>query len=96
MHTLCSWRSYLGIVAVDLLHQEPARTVGDPFAAYVPGEVTQVSRMSNVHPKFLEKSPRYRGNRPLHQKPARTVGDSFYGLSSWRSRPDIEDDQCTP
>ena len=45
-------------VEVDLLHQEPARTVGDPFTAYVPGEVTQVSRMTDVHPKFLDKSPR--------------------------------------
>ena len=59
MYTTSCWRKYLGIVVLDLLHQEPARTVGDPFKAYVPGEVTQVSRMSNVHPKFLEKSPRF-------------------------------------
>ena len=58
MYTTSCWRSYLGIVVLDLLHQEPAGTVRDPFEAYVPGEVTQVSRMSNVHPKFLEKSPR--------------------------------------
>ena len=54
MYTLSFWRSHLGIVAVDFLHQEPARTVRDPFTAYVPAEVTQVSRMTNVHPKFLE------------------------------------------
>ena len=48
----------MGRVGVDLLHQEPARTVGVPFTAYVPGEVTQVSRMIDVHPKILEKSPR--------------------------------------
>ena len=72
MYTLSSWRSHLGILAVDLLHQERARTVGDPFTAYIPGEVTQVSRITNVQPKFLEKSPRYRG-WPM------------YTLSSWRS-----------
>ena len=57
MYTLSSWRSHLGIVAVNILHQEPARTVGDPFTAYVLGEVTQVSRMTDVLPKILEKSP---------------------------------------
>ena len=56
MYTLRSWRSNLGIVAVDFLHQEPARTVGDPFTANVTEEVTQVLRMTNVHLKFLEKS----------------------------------------
>ena len=64
MYTPSSWKSHLVIVAVDLLHQEPARTVGDPFNAYVLGEVTQVSRMANIHPKVLEKSPGYRGSRP--------------------------------
>ena len=47
----------MGIVAVDFLHQEPARTVGDPFTAYVE-KVAQVSRMTDVHPKFLDKTPR--------------------------------------
>ena len=64
MYTLSSWRSYLGSVVVDLLHQEPAKTLGDPFTAYFSGEVTQVSRMTNVQPKFLEKSRAYRGSRP--------------------------------
>ena len=50
MYTLRSWRSDLSIVAVDLLHQEPPRTVRDQFTVYVPGEVPQVSRMTNVHP----------------------------------------------
>ena len=58
MYTLRSWKSHLGIVAVDLLHQESASIVADPFTAYVPGAVTQVSRMTDVHPKFLKKSPR--------------------------------------
>ena len=58
MYTLSSWRSHLGFVAVDFLQQEPARTVGDPFTAYVKEEVLQVSRITDVHPKFLEKSPR--------------------------------------
>ena len=48
----------LGIVAFSFLHQEPARTVGDPFTNYVPGEVTQVSTMTDLHSKILEKSPR--------------------------------------
>ena len=58
MYTLSFWKSHLGNVAVDFLHQKPARIVGDPFTAYVPGVVTQVSRMTNVHPKFLEKATR--------------------------------------
>ena len=57
MYTLSSWRSHLGIVSVDLLYQEPARTVKDIFTAFVPGVVTQISRITNVHPKILEKSP---------------------------------------
>ena len=58
MYTLRFWRWHLGSVGVNLLNQEPARTVEDPFTGYVPGEVTQVSRMTKVHPKFLEKSSR--------------------------------------
>ena len=58
MSTLSSCRRDLGIVAVDFLHQKPATTVGDPFTAYVSGEVAQVSRITDVNPKFLEKSPR--------------------------------------
>ena len=53
MYTLNSWRNRLGNVAIDLLHEEPARTVGDTFTANVTEEVTQVSRMTNVNPKFL-------------------------------------------
>ena len=58
MYALSFWINHLGIVKVDLLHQNPAETVGDPFSAYVPGDVTQVPRMTDLHPKFLEKSPR--------------------------------------
>ena len=58
MYTLSYWKSHLGSVGVDFLHQNPARTEGDPFTAYVSEEVTQVSRMTNVQPNFLEKSPR--------------------------------------
>ena len=58
MYTLSSWKSHLGSAKVNLLNQKPARTVWDPFTAYVLGEVTQLSRMTDVHPKFLEKSPR--------------------------------------
>ena len=46
---LSSWKSHLGIVAVNFLHQKPDTVVGDPFTAYVPGEVTQILRMTNVH-----------------------------------------------
>ena len=65
MYILSSWTSQLGSVVVKLLHQDTARTMREPFTAYVPGEVTQVSRMTNVHPKFLEKSLMYRGCRPF-------------------------------
>ena len=58
MYTLSSWRSHLDSVALDLLQQEHSRTVGDPFTVYVPGEVTEASRMTKVHPKLLEKFPR--------------------------------------
>ena len=58
MYTLSSWKNHLGIVEVDLLHQENARTVGDPSTAYFPGELTQVSGMTDVHPNLLKKSPR--------------------------------------
>ena len=39
-------------MGVDFLLQEPARIVGDPFTAHVPGEVTQESRMTNVPVRF--------------------------------------------
>ena len=57
MYILSTWRSYLDIVAFDFPYQEPAGTVDDSFTAYASREVTQVSRMTNVHPKILEKSP---------------------------------------
>ena len=75
MYTLSSWRSQLGSVKVDLLHQEPAETVGDPFTAHVPGEVTQVSKMTNVHPTYLEKLPGLLAVDLSHQEFARTVGN---------------------
>ena len=75
MYTLSSWRSHLGIVAVDLLHQEPSRTVGDPFIAYVPGDVTQVSRMTNVTLSSWRSHLGIVTVDLLHQEPARTVGD---------------------
>ena len=58
MYTLTSWKSHLGIVAVDFLHQEPVRTVGDPYTTYVPRGVSYVSRMTNAQRTFQEKSPR--------------------------------------
>ena len=91
-----SWGSLLVIVTVDLLHQKPARSVGDPFTAYVSGEVTQVSKMTNAYPYFQEKSPRYRGSRPFAAGTSYNRGGHLYSLSSWRSHPGVEDDQCTP
>ena len=35
MYTLSSWKSPLGIVTVDLLHQKHTRTVGNPFTLLV-------------------------------------------------------------
>ena len=55
MYTLRSWRSHLGILTVALLHQEHARTVGGTFIAYVPGEVTQVSRISGQNPHGIRE-----------------------------------------
>ena len=77
MYTLSSWRNHLGGVGVVFLPPEPARTVVDPFTAYVPGEVTQLSRMTDVHPKFQEKYLSSVGVDLLHQEPASTVGDTF-------------------
>ena len=57
MYTLRFWTSHLRSVRVDLFHQKLARTVGDPITADVARKVTQVSRMTDVHLKFLEKSP---------------------------------------
>ena len=57
MYILSFWSRHLGSVVVDLLQQEHARTVGDPFTAYVPAEVTDVSWMTKVHPKLQGKSP---------------------------------------
>ena len=101
MYTLRFCKSHLGIMVVDLSHQEPTRTVRSPFKAYVPGEVTPVSRMSNVQSKLLEKSPRYRDipfctKNPLElrgahsklkflEKSSRYRGGPMYTLSSWRS-----------
>ena len=59
------------------MRQEPARTVADPITAYVPGENTQVSRMTDVHPMIQEKYLGSLGVDFLHQEPPRTVGDPF-------------------
>ena len=62
------------------MHQDPARTVGDPYKAYVPGEVTQVSRITNVHPYFLQSQLGIVAVNLLHHEPARTtrtVGEPF-------------------
>ena len=63
MYTLSSRRSQLGIVAVNFRHQEPARTVWDPFTAHVFDDDTQVLRMNNLHPKFLPMARGYHSNR---------------------------------
>ena len=76
MYTLSSWKSYLGSVGVDLLHQKSARTVGDLFTAYVPGEVIQVSRMTDVQSSWRNHLGSV-GVYVLHREPARTVGKPF-------------------
>ena len=77
MYTLSSWRSRLGGKKVDIIHEEPAKTVGDPIIAYVLIKVTQVSRINNVHPKILDKTLGYCGFNFLHLELARTVEDTF-------------------
>ena len=80
---------------VDIMRQEPARTVADPITAYVPGENTQVSRMTDVHPMIQEKYLGSLGVDFLHQEPPRTVGDPFTAYVPG-GHPCIEDDRCTP
>ena len=77
MYTLYSWRSHLGSAGLDFLHQIPARIVGGPFTAYVAGNFTQVSRMTNVHSNSWRCQLGSVGVKLLHQEPARTVGDPF-------------------
>ena len=77
MYTLYSWRSHLGSAGLDFLHQVPARTVGDPFTAYVAGDFTQVLRMTNVHSNSWRSQLGSVGVKLLHQEPARTVGYPF-------------------
>ena len=75
MYTVSSWRSHLGFVAVDLLHGEPARTVGNPSTAYVPDEVTQVSRMTMYTLSSWGCHLSIVAVNLLHQESATTVGD---------------------
>ena len=77
MYTLSSWRNHLSIVAVHLLRQKPARNVGDPLTAYVPGEITHVLRMTNVHYKYLKSHLGIVAVDLLHQESVGTVGDPF-------------------
>ena len=89
MYTLYSWRSYLGIVAVDFFHQEFARTVGDPCTAYAPGEVTRGSRLTDIRPNFLKKYP---GSRTFALGMRLNFLGPIYSLCSWRRHPGIKDD----
>ena len=82
-------------MTVDFLHQEPDRTVGNPFTAYVPREITQLSRMTDVYPKFFQKLPGYHDNRFSAPGTRLNHGGPIYSQCSWRSHPSIEDDQCT-
>ena len=82
-------------MVVKLMHQEPARTMGDPFTAYVPGEVTQVLRMTFVHPMILEKSPANRGSQLSAPGTSYNDGKSNYSVSYWKTHPGIEVVQCT-
>ena len=51
--------------------------MGEPFTVYVSGEITQVSRMTIVHPKYLKKLPGLLSFDLSHQEPAGTVGEPF-------------------
>ena len=95
MYTLRFYRSNLGSAAAGLLHQEPARTVGELFTAYVPGKVTQVSRLTIVHPMILEKLPAYHGSQLSAPATGYNHGKSNYNVIFWKTHPGIEDDQCT-
>ena len=52
--------------------------------------------MTNVHPKFLETSPEYRGSRPFAPGIGYNREGPIYSLCSLRSHPGVEDDQHTP
>ena len=77
MYTLSSRRSHIVIVAVNFLHQEPAITMGNPITALDSGELTQVSRLTNVHLSFWISHLGIVAVDYLHQEPARTVGEPF-------------------
>ena len=77
MYTLYSWRSHLGSAGVDFLHQVHARSVGDPFTAYVAGDFNKVLRMTNVHSHSWKNQLGSVRVKLLHQVPARTMGDLF-------------------
>ena len=95
MYPRNSWRRHVGRVGVEFLNQETDTSVGDPITAYVPGEVTHVSWMTDVHPKFLEKSPVYRGSRLSAPGTRYNRGGHTYSPYSWSGHLGIEDDQCT-
>ena len=95
MQILSSWRSHIGIIAVDHLHQDSARTVGNQFTEVILREVDRVSKMTNVNPQFLEKSPRYCGSRPFAPGTRLKSMEPMNSLSFWRRHSGIEDDQCT-
>ena len=51
--------------------------MSDTITAYVNGEVTKVSKMIDVHSKFPEKSPGYRGSRLSAPGTRSNRGDPF-------------------
>ena len=77
MYTPSYWKSHLCIVAVVLLHQEPARTVVNPSNAYVPEEVIQGSRMTMYTLSSWGCHLSIVAVDLLHQESATTVKDPF-------------------
>ena len=75
MYTPSFLKSHLGIVTVDLLHQESATIVGVPFTAHVTGEVAKVSRMTNVPVNSWRSHLGIVAVDISHQKSARTLVD---------------------
>ena len=51
--------------------------MGNPITALDPGELTQVSRITNVHLSFWRSHVSIVAIDLLHQEPARTVGEPF-------------------
>ena len=64
-------------MVIDFLHQKPARTVGNSFTPFVPGNDTQELEMTNLHLRSGKSILVIAAVDHLHQEPSIIVGDFF-------------------